>query len=164
MRNVEIRQATLEDLDLLVRWRMVVLREVFGIPDDEPTDALEAENRRYYERALAAASHIACFAVSEQEVVGCGGICLQEELPSPDNPSGSCAYLMNIYTSPSCRKQGVGAAIVNWLIEQARQRGIGKIYLETSEAGRSLYEKLGFADLPDMMKLAPERPTGPASR
>ena len=164
MRNVEIRQATLEDLDLLVRWRMVVLREVFGIPDDESTDALEAENRRYYERALAAASHIACFAVSGHEVVGCGGICLQEELPSPDNPSGKCAYLMNIYASPSCRKQGVGAAIVSWLIEQARQRGIGKIYLETSQAGRPLYEKLGFADLPDMMKLTPERSADPASR
>lgn len=150
--GIEIRRAGIADLDLLMEWRMEVLREVFSIPPDQPVEGLEKENRRYYQTALPAGGHIACFACRGDEVVGCGGICFYQEMPSPDNPSGHCAYLMNIYTRPGSRGQGVGKRIVRWLVGEAKARDIGKIYLETSEDGRVLYEKEGFADMADMMK------------
>ena len=65
--------------------------------------------------------HVACFACLESAVIGCGGLCLYEEMPSPDNPTGKCAYLMNIYTRPRFRGQGAGQAVIDWLI--GRQRG-----------------------------------------
>ena len=34
--DVVIRKAELQDLDLLMRWRMEVLHEVFSIPADQP--------------------------------------------------------------------------------------------------------------------------------
>lgn len=95
--------------------------------------------------------HIAC---QGEDIIGCGGICLYQEMPSPDNFSGHCAYLMNIYTCPEFRGRGVGEMIVRWLVGQAVQRNITKIYLETSKPGRKLYEKTGFLDMPDMMKLS----------
>ena len=91
------------------------------------------------------------------EIVGCGGICLYHEMPSPDNLNGKCAYLMNIYTRPQFRGHGIGNRIVRWLVEQARQRHISKIYLETSNKGRPLYQTIGFADMKDMMKLSREK-------
>ena len=63
---------------------------------------------------------------------------------------------MNIYTKPQFRKQGVGEAIIKWLVEQAIKRGISKIYLETSESGKRLYTKFGFVPMQDMMKLPPK--------
>jgi len=60
---------------------------------------------------------------------------------------------MNIYTRKQYRRQGAGTMIVTWLKNQALEQGITKIYLETSMAGKSLYLKTGFADMPDMMKL-----------
>lgn len=151
--NIEIRKAEISDLDLLLKWRMAVLREVFSISADYPTEDLEQENRQYYQVAIPAGTHIACFAYASNQVVGCGGVCIYQEMPSPDNPTGNCAYLMNIYTCPEVRKQGVGEAIVNWLVNQAIQRNISKIYLETSEAGKKLYEKMGFTPMLDMLKL-----------
>ncbi len=151
--KIEIRKAELSDLELLLKWRMTVLREVFAIPADSPTEELEQENRRYYRTAIPAGSHIACFAYADHQIVGCGGMCIYREMPSPDNPDGRCAYLMNIYTRLEVRKQGVGEIIINWLVGQATTRGISKIYLETSEAGKSLYEKIGFVSMPDMMKI-----------
>ena len=145
--NITIRRASLEDLDLLLAWRMRVLREVFNLPSAGPMTELERENRRYYRETLPAEGHIACFACAGGEIVGCGGVCIYQELPSPDNPGGWCAYLMNIYTLPAVRRRGVGGKIVRWLMEQAERRGITKIYLETSESGRPLYERLGFSDM-----------------
>lgn len=151
--NIEIRKAELADIDMLMEWRMRVLHEVFDIPDSQPMKELQQSNRLYYQSMLQAGGHIACFACIKNEIVGCGGICLYQEMPSPDNPSGQCAYLMNIYTCPASRGNGVGATVVEWLVGQAYVNNITKIYLETSKIGRTLYEKAGFVDLDDMMKL-----------
>ena len=70
-----------------------------------------------------------------------------------DYPCGKCAYLMNIYTRPRFRRQGVGEAVVRWLAGQASQLGISKIYLESSEAWLGLYKRLGFVPMQNMMKL-----------
>lgn len=151
--DIEIRKAELTDIDLLMEWRMRVLHDVFAIPDNQSTEELEQTNRMYYQSALRADGHIACFAYNENEIVGCGGICLYQEMPSPDNTSGQCAYLMNVYTCPQFRGCGIGKAVVQWLVGQATLRNVTKIYLETSKAGKRLYEKIGFVDMPDMMKL-----------
>ena len=97
--------------------------------------------------------HIACFAQKGGETIGCGGLCLHDEMPSPDNPSGRCAYLMNIYVRKEHRGEGAGKKIVRYLIGCALERNITKIYLETSPCGRSLYEAAGFSEMRDMMLL-----------
>lgn len=150
--DITIRQAGLNDLDTLISWRMEVLREVFGIPAGQDMTELEQANRKYYQTMLQTDGHIACFACHE-EIIGCGGICIYQELPSPDNPTGMCAYLMNIYTRPQFRGQGAGERIVRWLVEQAMQRGVTKIYLETSDCGRNLYQRMGFTPMMDYLKL-----------
>lgn len=154
--DVVIRKAELQDLDLLMRWRMEVLHEVFSIPADQPLAELEAENRRYYQKELPQGGHIACFVYIGEEIVGCGGMCLYHEMPSPDNPSGKCAYLMNVYVRPQFRGHGIASRLVRWHVEQAREHHISKIYLETSEAGRPLYQRIGFSDMKDMMELPHE--------
>ena len=155
--EIQIRQATIQDLNVLMQWRMEVLHEVFSIPSEQSVTELESENRRYYQTELPQGGHIACFAYVGEEIVGCGGICLYHEMPSPDNLNGKCAYLMNIYTRPQFRGHGIGNRIVRCLVEQARQRHISKIYLETSDKGRPLYQTIGFADMKDMMKLSREK-------
>ncbi len=153
MMEILVRQADLADLDLLVQWRMEVLQEVFPPSEYVFPASLEEENRNYYRWALPAGKHIACFAYGDGEIVGCGGLCLYQEMPSPDNPGGQCAYLMNIYCRRPARRQGVGETIVRWLVGQAKDRHITKIYLETSRSGRQLYQQIGFSEMPDMMIL-----------
>ncbi len=150
--DIQIRKAETADLDLLMQWRAETLREVFADQRDAVTDELLRQNRAYYEQALPAGRHIACFALADGEIVGCGGLCLYRELPSPDNPGGNCGYLMNIYCRSAYRRQGVGSSVVSWLIQQAKARNVSRIFLEASEDGRKLYEHIGFSDMPDMME------------
>ena len=145
--DVSIRRAEISELSILLRWRMEVLHAVFGLPEAEPLTALRAANEEYYRSALADGSHIACFAEQNDEIIGCGGVCLSREMPSPDNPTGRCAYLMNIYTRPAFRGAGAGRKIVAWLVEKARAEGITKIYLESTDGAKGLYEALGFVPM-----------------
>lgn len=153
--SVSVRKASLDELGTLMEWRVRVLAEVFPAKEKEDRTAIRNNNEAYYRRHLADGTHTACFAIDTEsrEIIGCGGICYQNEMPSPDNLSGTNGYLMNIYTLPEYRGEGVGKKIVEYLIDDARKHGTEKIYLESSEAARKLYHEIGFTDLRDYMKL-----------
>ena len=141
---------TITDLTTLMEWRREVIEHVFG---QEPSPALLRANEDYYRKHIAAGSHLAVVALYDGIPAGCGSVCFSEELPSPDNHSGLCGYLMNIYVKEPYRTHGIGHSIVKHLIREALHRGCGKIYLETTDDGRPVYESLGFHDMKDMMKL-----------
>lgn len=138
-----------EDFVELMSWRREVLENVFGLEPDE--DLMEA-NLDYYDRNIRDGSHVAFIAEFDGRECGCGAVCFSEELPSPDNPNGKCAYLMNIYVRSPYRCHGIAHEIVKILLKEAQNRKCGKIYLETTDEGRPVYTSLGFRDLPDMMK------------
>lgn len=139
------------ETDRLMMWRGEVIRTVFGV---DPTEDLLSANRNYYERHIADGSHLAVVAEVDGREAGCGAICFTEELPSPDNPSGRCAYFMNIYVRPMFRSRGIGHEIVSYLVEKAREKRCDKIYLETTDEARSLYNSIGFKELPGILKYA----------
>lgn len=141
--------APLNALDELMLWRAEVIEAVFG---QALSETLLEANRRYYRDCLGAGEHIAAEATLDGQPAGCGAICLQRELPSPDNPSGRCAYLMNIYVRPPFRGRGVATAMVHWLVDKALSLGCDKIYLETTPAARNIYKEIGFESLPGLMK------------
>lgn len=145
--NLEIKEITA--LPTLMHWREEVIRSVFGI---EPSKRILAVNRQYYREHIADGSHVAMVAEIDGAGVGCGAICLQDELPSPDNPSGKCAFIMNIYVREDYRRRGIGEAIVRRLVEKGKELGCDKIYLESTIGAHNLYESIGFADMPGMMK------------
>lgn len=147
--NINIREIT--SLPTLMHWRKEVIENVFGIV---PSKRLLAANRRYYRRHIEDGTHIAVIAEMNGEDAGCGAICLSDELPSPDNLSGQCAYIMNIYVRKEYRGKGIGHSVVRWLVEKAQQLGCDKIYLETTDEAKSLYKSIGFRDLTGYMKYA----------
>ena len=145
---LEIQPVT--DIETLMDWRREVLTAVFG---QAPSAKLMEANRSYYMEMVPAGRHHAVEALSGGMQAGCGAICLSRELPSPDNPSGRCAYLMNIYVRPGFRRRGIGAAIADHLVTLAMTLRCDKIYLETTDMARPVYASLGFLSYPDMMKM-----------
>ncbi len=150
---VEFKHIT--DIPTLMAWREEVIEAVFG---QSPDKKLLDSNRDYFARHIADGSHIAVSASAAGTDMGCGGVCFQEELPSPDNPTGRCAYLMNIYVREPFRHKGVGESIIRYLVGVARKRGCFKIYLETSEMAETLYRSIGFMPMKGMMKIDCELP------
>lgn len=149
-----IRFDVCADPDILLALRREVLADVFCIDTSDPCfDRLVEANRAFYSRHLADNSHYALVVWNGDDICGCGAVCFYDEMPSPDNPSGLCGYLMNIYMRPLCRKRGLARRLVTHLVAECRRRGAGKIYLETTEAARHLYRTAGFRPMNDMMKL-----------
>lgn len=144
-----IEMKCIHDVDRLMSWRKEVIAEVFG---QEPSRELLRANRDYYWRHIADGSHLAVVAEVDGHEAGCGSVCFTEELPSPDNPTGLCAYLMNIYVRAEYRNRGLAHLIVRRLMAESVERRCAKIYLEATAAAKPVYRDSGFFEMQDMMK------------
>lgn len=74
-------------------------------------------------------------------------------MPTYHNPSGKKAYIMNIYTAPEYRRQGIAYRMLDLLVEAAKEQGVLQIALEATDMGRPLYKKYGFVKMQGEMEL-----------
>lgn len=63
------------------------------------------------------------------------------------------ATLAGIYTAPGYRRRGIARELTLQAVEWCKQRDCVRIRLQASDAGRPLYESLGFKTFCEMMKL-----------
>ena len=149
----EYKKARIQDIDELVKTRMIVLRAANRLTDDADMSQVERESYEYYKRALVTGEHIAYLVYDDRKFIGAGGVSFYQVMPTYHNPSGRKAYIMNMYTAPEYRRQGIAYKMLDLLTAEARKQGILQIALEATDMGRPLYEKYGFVPAKDEMEL-----------
>ena len=147
------RRAGSHDRELLTRLRLEVLRAANGLEEDVDLSRTELESRRYYETCFLEDSHAAWLVFDGEEVVGTGAVSFYQVMPTYHNPSGKKAYIMNMYTRPDYRRQGIAHRVLELLTAEAEMRQIDVVTLEATAAGRPLYEAFGFTAMRDEMEL-----------
>lgn len=145
--NYIYRRASIEDIDELVRTRIVVLRAANKLSDEADMTTVEKESYAYYGRALVSGEHTAYLVYDDGKFIGAGGVSFYQVMPTYHNPSGKKAYIMNMYTAPEYRRQGIAYKTLGLLVEEAKERGVSQISLEATDMGRPVYEKFGFVGL-----------------
>lgn len=146
---VDIRKATLADIDMVMGSRIEMLKVVNNLSEDVSFEAEFIHNTRSYFENQNQTTLIAI----ESEVVGCATICYTTLMPTFDHPSGKRAHIMNVYTRNNYRRQGVALRMMNMLIDEAKQNGVTEISLDTTTLGKTLYEKCGFIETEEGMVL-----------
>ena len=149
--SLEWKWAEQSDIGTLVRTRIQVLRAANHLPDDADLSLVEEQSRAYYQ--VCWADHAALLVYDGENVVGTGGVSFYRVMPTCCNPSGQKAYIMNMYTVPEYRRQGIAAKTLDMLVQECHRRGVDFISLEATAAGRPLYEKHGFVSMQDEMIL-----------
>ena len=153
VQKFEYKKATLEDIDELVRTRIIVLRAANKLSDDVDMSVVEEESYAYYRRALESGEHIAYLVYDNGKFIGAGGVSFYQVMPTYHNPTGKKAYIMNMYTAPEYRRQGIAIHTLDLLVKDAKKQGVLQIALEATDMGRPLYERYGFVKMEDEMEL-----------
>lgn len=149
----EYKKAALKDIEELVRTRIIVLRAANKLPDDVDMSVVGRESYAYYKRALETGEHIAYLVYDNGTFIGAGGVSFYQVMPTYHNPTGKKAYIMNMYTAPEYRRQGIAFRTLDLLVMDAKKQGVSQIALEATDMGRPLYEKYGFVKMEDEMEL-----------
>ena len=153
VRKFEYKKAALEDIDELVRTRIIVLRAANRLSEDVDMSLVEKESFAYYEHALESGEHIAYLVYDNGTFVGAGGVSFYQVMPIYHNTTGKKAYIMNMYTAPEYRRQGIAFHTLDLLVKDAKEQGVTQIALEATDMGRPLYERYGFVKMEVEMEL-----------
>ncbi|HEX2781452.1 MAG TPA: GNAT family N-acetyltransferase [Gemmatimonadaceae bacterium] len=141
-----VRRATRADMATIVRQRCAIFEEAGR------TQYLELVERNFAawlaERLDATYFH--WLAEGEGRPVGGAGLLLLDWPPSPRDPRGGIGYVYNVYVEPAHRRRGVARAVLEALHAWARERELGAVALHATDAGRPLYEALGYTPTSEM--------------
>ena len=119
--NYEYKKATIEDTDELVRTRITVLRAANKLSDDVDMSLVEKESYEYYKNTLETGEHIGYLVYDNETFIGAGGVSFYQVMPTYHNPTGKKAYIMNMYTAPAYRRQGIASVSYTHLDVYKRQ-------------------------------------------
>jgi GNAT superfamily N-acetyltransferase len=157
-----IRLCNKEDAATAARHRMEMFREMGEVPTDELARELLDRSTPALAAALADGTYVGWFAVEQGgKVIAGAGAHIKPQLPriSHDRMRVEVTpvpLVVNVYTEPECRGQGVARALMRVLMEWATALGSDRVVLHASDAGRSLYTSLGFSPTNEMRWFPPK--------
>lgn len=155
-----IRRATANDLDIIAEHRARMFDEMGDVPAGY-FETLRAKSRESLPDLLIRGEYIGWLAIPRQQpgtIAGGAGVQLRRVLPHPISVSddegkiadGRHATVINVFTEPAWRRQGVALLLLRQIISWARTKKLDCLVLHASEAGRTLYERLGFIPTNEM--------------
>lgn len=151
LRGVTIRPATPDDAEVIFYQRRMMFEDIRGPLDPDDVAMMETTFVPWVRRGLADGSYrgwLACTA--DERVVASGGLIVHEWMAGPTNPDPRRAYIANIYTEPSYRRNGIARRIMEAIVAWCRAEGFKRVSLHASPFGRPLYESLGFEPTNEM--------------
>lgn len=142
--EITIRSATVADAPTILHHRRSMFRDMGEGTADE-LDRMAAMTAPWLAQALSDRSYRGWLAVEDSgRVVGGGGVLLCSWPASPKDPWLRRAIILNVYTEPEFRHQGIARRIIVTILGWLKEQGFPSASLHASHEGRHLYEELGF--------------------
>ena len=142
--EITIRRATPRDCDVILHHRRSMFQEMKEGTRDE-LDRTVQVTRPWLMEALANGAYQGWLAEDGRgKVVAGAGVVILSWPASPKNPENRRALIVNVYTEANFRGQGLARRLMLAVLHWLKQQGFRMASLHASEAGKHLYETLGF--------------------
>src|SRR5262249_14237269 len=144
-----VREATLDDLDVLVHHRIAMFTDMGRTFD---SGALAAAYVPWLREHLPPGTYRSWLAIAEDgSVAGGAGATIIPWPPGPSYPVEKLAFVYNVYTEPSHRRQGGARLRMDGLPPRCRAPAVLSIAPNARRDGQPLYEAMGYEVTPPPM-------------
>ncbi|WP_424950947.1 GNAT family N-acetyltransferase [Deinococcus sp.] len=140
-----LRPATVGDAALIASQREAMFTDM----GTEYTEAV-ANFTPWVQRHLTAGTYLGWIVEAEGQPVAGAGLLVLDWPPHFSDPQPLRGYLLNVYTHPAHRGQGLARLLTEEAIAETRRRNVRILSLHASEFGRPVYERLGFMPTNEM--------------
>ena len=153
----DVRLATIDDADIIA-WHRARMFQDMGDLQPHLFEAFRMKSCERLRDVIARREYVGWLAslkVAPATVIAGAGVHLRRVLPHPAKNGamlveGRHAIVVNVFTEPEWRRQGLAAMLLNRIIQWAREQKLDELILHSSTEGRSLYERLGFVATTEM--------------
>ncbi|MED5247551.1 GNAT family N-acetyltransferase [Priestia sp. LL-8] len=139
-----VDKASMLDINEIIRLRVALLKEVHEIQSEEEENKIVNATKSYLETEIANNNFVSYIAKSNEEVVSVSGVSFFKRPPYLENLQGIEAYILNMYTLPNHRNQGLARQLLEKCIKESKKRNVKRIWLHASKDGEVLYRSMGF--------------------
>jgi ribosomal protein S18 acetylase RimI-like enzyme len=147
----KLRALTAADLDLILFHREAMFLEV-GRPV-EVVAQMRAPGREWLAGKLASGHYFGFVAQSGDTPIGGVGLLEMDWPPHFFHPQQNRrGYVLNVYVDPAFRGRGCARSLMAAAEDEFRRREVQYIVLHASDAGRPLYEQMGWGATNEMSK------------
>jgi GNAT superfamily N-acetyltransferase len=147
-----VRRATLADVEVILGHRRSMFADM-GFANEGELDAMVVAARPVVADGLRDGSYQAWLAEVDGRVVAGGGVAIVGFQPTPFEPTARRAWILNMYTEPAFRRQGLARQVLESIIEWCREQSFRSVFLHASDAGFPLYQSEGFKPTTEMRLL-----------
>lgn len=144
MMPVAYRFAESCDTDRLTEMRLAYLNEDRGEMPDEQLREITISLKNYFSRNMGH-MFMAVLAECGGRTIGTVYLAISEKPANPAFITGRIGTIMNVYTVPEYRRQGIASEMMRIIIDAAREKHISRLELSATGKGKGLYENLGFS-------------------
>jgi GNAT superfamily N-acetyltransferase len=144
--KVTIRKASVNDVETLIEYRILFLKETYGAPPPEKESYLRKTLMEYFTRSFKNYSFISWIAEYENKPVGFSGLVIRDQPGNFEVPNGKTGYILNMFTLKDFRKNGICKLLFQKLIDESKQLNLDKIELHATNDGELVYRQFGFAE------------------
>jgi len=145
-----IRPATLADAETIVAHRRAMFLEM-GYSDDDAMHQMLRAFLPWLLNKMEAGEYLAWFAIGTDNEIAAGlGLWLMDWPPHMLGPGRWRANVLNVYTRPDSRRQGLARQLVETALAWCRSNQLSTVILHASDAGRPLYASMGFQPSTEM--------------
>lgn len=116
-------------------------------------EQLETAQRAKLDEQLPDGSCVAWIAEFRGNPVASGAVSILKTAPVPEDPLFTVGFLHSMYTEQSLRGRGIASSIIDRLLDHCRKKGLKRVLLNASEAGRTIYRGKGFKEMNEAMRL-----------
>jgi GNAT superfamily N-acetyltransferase len=153
------REATQADAALIAAHRRAMFAAMPD-PQDAVLDVMSRAFEPWVKERIAEGKYLGWIVEDSGRVAGSAGMLLVDWPPHPFHPNDNRrGYLLNVFVEQEFRKRGLAHSLIECCLGEARRRGIRVVTLHASDAGRSIYEKLGFRPTSEMMFVGETAPS-----
>jgi GNAT superfamily N-acetyltransferase len=147
------RFATVSDVALITAHRRAMFAHM-GTSEPSVLDEMSRHFEPWVKRLMEAGRYVGWVVEDGDLPVASAGYFELDWPPHPLEP-GAChrGYLLNFWVEEEYRGRGVARSLVQESLAEARRRGVRVVALHASDAGRPVYQSMGFRGTNEMYRV-----------
>jgi len=133
-----------DDLDLFIKLRIDFLSETNKELTEKNKEFIINSLEKYYKEYLLKNEFIGIICEYNSIIVSTAFLAISEKPANYHFINGKIGTLLNVYTYPEYRKNGISTKIMEIIIKEAKEQNVSEIELIATEDGEKMYFKFGF--------------------
>lgn len=142
--QIKVERADLTDINELVHMRLEYLMEDYGSINEIKSEKIRNQLPIYYQNHLN--KDLFVYVVRSEKIISCSFLLVSEKPANPSFINGRTGTVLNVYTKPEFRRNGIAGKIMEFLISDAKEMKLDFIELKATDDGYNLYKSVGFED------------------